>query len=155
MSAPAMTRKAVIILGVLLALPSLGWKQPAPDPLPSWNDGPAKRAVLDFISRTTTQGSKDLVPEDERIATFDNDGTLWVEQPMYTQMAFALDRVKQLAPSHPEWKDKQPFQAALAGDMKALAASGEHGLMELIMATHAGMTTDEFEKTTKNWLATA
>ena len=145
----------MIVLGVLLAVPSLGWKQPARDPLPSWNEGPAKKAVLDFISRTTTQGSKDFVPEDERIATFDNDGTLWVEQPVYTQLAFALDRVKQLAPSHPEWKDKQPFQAALAGDMKAVAASGERGLMELIMATHAGMTTDEFEKTIKAWLATA
>jgi len=150
-----MARKTVLALTVFLSLISASCAQTRPDPLPSWNEGPSKRAVLDFISRTTTRGGKDFVPEDERIATFDNDGTLWVEQPMYTQMAFALDRVKQLAPSHPEWKDQQPFQAALAGDMKAVAASGEHGLMELIMATHAGMTTDEFERTITNWLATA
>jgi hypothetical protein len=154
-SPSAVTRKAVLALAVFLVLISEGSTQTSPDPLPSWNDGSAKRAVLDFISRTTTQDSKDFVPEAERIATFDNDGTLWVEQPMYTQMAFALDRVKQLAPEHPEWKDKQPFQAALAGDMKTLAASGEQGLMELIMATHAGMTTEEFEGTIRDWLATA
>ena len=155
MPSSTVARKTALALAVFLILLTLGSTQTRTDPLPSWNDGPAKRAILDFISRTTTQGSKDFVPEDERIATFDNDGTLWVEQPMYTQMAFALDRVKQLAPSHPEWKDQQPFQAALAGDMKAVAASGEHGLMELIMATHAGMTTDEFERTITNWLATA
>src|SRR5215469_12611604 len=102
----AITRKTVLALAVFLVLMSEGSTQSSPDPPPSWNDGSAKRAVLDFISRITTQGSKDFVPEAERIATFDNDGTLWVEQPMYTQMAFALDRVKQLAPEHPEWKDK-------------------------------------------------
>ena len=103
----------------------------------------------------TTQGAPDFVPRAERIATFDNDGTLWVEQPMYVQLAFALDRVKALAPQHPEWKDKQPFKAVLEGDMKALAESGEQGLVELIMATHAGMTTDEFAKIVTDWLATA
>ena len=151
----AIARTAVPALAVFLVLISEASTHSRPDPLPSWNDGSAKKAVLDFISRVTTQNSKDFVPEAERIATFDNDGTLWVEQPMYTQMAFALDRVKQLAPEHPEWKDQQPFQAALAGDMKTLAGSGEQGLMQLVMATHAGMTTDEFEKTIRDWLATA
>src|SRR5262245_18608908 len=121
----ALARKAVLALAVFLVLISEASTQSSPDPLASWNDGSAKKAVLDFISRITTRNSKDFVPEAERIATFDNDGTLWVEQPMYTQMAFVLHRVKQLAPEHPEWKDKQPFQAALAGDMKTLAESGE------------------------------
>src|SRR5215471_7672279 len=114
----AIARTAVPALAVFLVLISEASTQSSPDPLPSWNDGSAKKAVLDFISRITTPNSKDFVPQAERIATFDNDGTLWVEQPTYTQMAFALDRVTQLAPEHPEWKDKQPFQAALAGDMK-------------------------------------
>ena len=103
----------------------------------------------------TTENSPDFVPEPERIAVFDNDGTLWVEHPMYTQLAFALDRVKTEAASHPEWKDTQPFKAALEGDMKALAAAGEKGLVELIMATHAGMTTGEFQKIVTDWIATA
>jgi hypothetical protein len=125
------------------------------DPLPSWNDGSAKKAILDFVARTTTQNSPDFVPTDERIATFDNDGTLWVEQPIYTQFLFALDRVKALAPQHPEWKTKQPFKAVLAGDMKALAASGEHGLLQLVGVTHSGMTTDEFSALVSQWIATA
>ena len=125
------------------------------DPLPSWNDGAAKRSIKDFVERVTREGSADFVPGAARIATFDNDGTLWVEHPMYTQMAFALDRVKALAPQHPEWKDKQPFKAALEGDMKALAASGERGMAELVMATHAGMTTKEFEKIVRDWFVTA
>src|SRR5215212_1577569 len=114
--------------------------------LPSWNDGPVKASITDFVARVTTQGGPDFVPEDQRIATFDNDGTLWVEQPMYVQLAFALDRVKALAPLHPEWKDKQPFKAVLDGDLKAAAASGERGVVELVAVTHAGMTTAEFEK---------
>jgi haloacid dehalogenase-like hydrolase len=125
------------------------------DPLPSWNDGPAKTSITDFVARVTTQGGADFVPVEQRIATFDNDGTLWVEQPMYVQLAFALDRVKAMAPLHPEWRDKQPFKAVLEGDMKTLAESGERGLVELIMATHAGMTTDEFAKIVTDWLATA
>ena len=125
------------------------------DPLPSWNDGATKASIIDFVARVTTQGGPDFVPPDQRIATFDNDGTLWVEQPMYVQLAFALDRVKAMAPQHPEWKTKQPFKAVLDGDMKALAASGEKGLVELIAATHAGMTTEEFEKIVTDWLATA
>jgi hypothetical protein len=100
---------------------------------------------MDFVARVTREGGPDFVPPVERIATFDNDSTLWVEQPMYTQIAFVLDRVKALAPQHPEWQDQQAFKAVLEGDLKALAASGEKGLMELLMATHDGMTTEEFE----------
>jgi phosphoserine phosphatase len=123
--------------------------------LPSWNDGPAKTSITAFVARVTTQGGPDFVPVEQRIATFDNDGTLWIEQPMYVQFAFALDRVKALAPLHPEWKDKQPFKAALDGDMWALAASGEKGLVEIIAETHAGMTAEEFAKIVSDWLATA
>jgi haloacid dehalogenase-like hydrolase len=123
--------------------------------LPSWNDGPTKASIIDFVARVTTQSGPDFVPVEQRIATFDNDGTLWVEQPMYVQLAFALDRVKAMAPMHPEWKDKQPFKSVLEDDMKALAESGERGLVEIIMVTHAGMTTSEFEKIATDWLATA
>ena len=125
------------------------------DELPSWNEGSAKESIVDFVQRVTTVGSKEFLPEPERIAVFDNDGTLWIEQPMYVQLAFALDRVKALAPDHPEWKDKQPFKAAIEGDLNTVAAGGEHALLELIMATHAGMTTDAFAQTTKDWLGTA
>lgn len=123
--------------------------------LPSWNDGPAKASIVEFVARVTAQGGPDFVPLDQRIAVFDNDGTLWCEQPMYVQLAFILDRVKAMAPLHPEWKDTQPFKAVLEGDLKALAASGERGMVELGMATHAGMTTAEFEKIVSDWLATA
>ncbi len=125
------------------------------DPLPSWNDGKAKQSILDFVAAVTREGSPDFVPAPQRVATFDNDGTLWVEQPMYTQLAFALDRVKALAPMHPEWANQQPFKAVLDGDMKALAAAGEHGLVELVMASHSGMTTEEFERIVKDWISTA
>lgn len=125
------------------------------DPLPSWNDTPSKQAIVEFVGRVTQSGGPDFVAPAERIATFDNDGTLWVEQPMYVQLAFALDRVKVMSPSHPEWKDKQPFKAVLDGDMKTLAESGERGLVELIMVTHAGMTTSEFTKIVTDWLANA
>jgi hypothetical protein len=124
-------------------------------PLPSWNDGPARRTILDFIERTTKTGGTEFIAEPDRIAVFDNDGTLWSEQPIYFQFAFALDRVKALAPEHPEWKTTQPFQAALAGDFKALAQTGEKGIVELMMATHAGLTTDEFAEIVSDWLATA
>jgi hypothetical protein len=125
------------------------------DPLPSWNEGAAKQAILSFVGAVTHEGSPDFAPPPERIATFDNDGTLWVEQPMYVQLAFAIDRVKALAPLHPDWKDKEPFKAVLEGDIRALAAAGEKGLVQLIMETHAGMTADEFTQIVKNWLATA
>ena len=125
------------------------------DPLPSWNEGQAKQAIVAFVTDVTREGSPDFVPEPERIATFDNDGTLWVEQPAYVQLVFALDRVKAMAPMHPEWKEKQPFKAVLEGDMAALAAAGEHGVVEIVAATHAGMTPDEFQQTVKEWLSTA
>lgn len=125
------------------------------DPLPSWNDGAVKTSITDFVARVTAQGGPDFVPVDQRIATFDNDGTLWIEQPMYVQFAFILDRVKALAPLNPGWKTKQPFKAVLDGDMKALAASGEKGLVTLMAVTHAGMTNAEFEKIVSDWLSTA
>ena len=125
------------------------------DPLPSWNDGPNKRAILGFVASVTTPGSVNFVPREERIATFDNDGTLWSEQPMYFQLIFTLDRVKELGPQHPEWQERQPFKAALEGDMKTVFSSGNHGLLELVMETHSGMTTEEFGQVVKDWLATA
>jgi phosphoglycolate phosphatase-like HAD superfamily hydrolase len=127
----------------------------APDPLPSWNDGAAKKSIIDFVARVTAQGSPDFVPPERRIATFDNDGTLWCEQPVYFQAAFAFDRVKAMTPEHPEWKTKQPFKAVLEHDMKALAESGEKGLLQIIGATHAGMTVDEFSKAVLEWIGTA
>jgi hypothetical protein len=129
--------------------------QTAADLLPSWNDGAAKQSIINFVTAVTREGSPDFVPVPQRIATFDNDGTLWCEHPMYVQLAFALDRVKALAPLHPEWKDKQPFKAVLEGDMKTLAESGERGLVELVMVTHAGMTNNEFARIVTDWLATA
>jgi phosphoglycolate phosphatase-like HAD superfamily hydrolase len=125
------------------------------DPLPSWNDGAARKAILDFVARTTAAGGADFVAIPERIAVFDNDGTLWTEQPMYFQLAFALDRVKALAPQHPEWKDREPFKSVLAGNMAGLAAAGEKGLLEIVAATHAGMTTEDFTKAVGDWIATA
>ncbi|MHC4373040.1 MAG: HAD family hydrolase [Planctomycetota bacterium] len=125
------------------------------DPLPSWNEGLAKEAIIEFVENTTSAGSSDYVEEADRIAVFDNDGTLWAEQPMYFQLAFVLERLVQLAPQHPEWKTEQPFRAALENDMKTLHTYGEEGLIKLLMATHAGMTTDEFEQIATDWLATA
>ena len=125
------------------------------DPLPSWNEGLAKEAIIEFVENTTSAGSSDYVEEADRIAVFDNDGTLWAEQPMYFQLAFVLERLVQLAPQHPEWKTEQPFRAALENDMKTLHTYGEEGLIKLLMATHAGMTTDEFEQIATDWLAIA
>jgi hypothetical protein len=127
----------------------------AKDPLPSWNEGPAKQSITAFVEKVTKADSPDFVPPEERIATFDNDGTLWCEQPMYFQLMFALDRVKALAPKHPEWKDKEPFASILKGDLRGALAGGEHGVLEILMSTHAGMTTAEFEQIVKDWLATA
>jgi phosphoserine phosphatase len=137
---------------IIAFLASVGLAQ---DPLPSWNDGHTKQAITRFVADVTRQGGSNFVPVDQRIATFDNDGTLWVEQPIYTQFVFAIARVKALAPQHPEWKQQQPFEAVLDGDMQALAASGERGIVQITMATHAGMKTDEFEKIVKNWIGTA
>lgn len=125
------------------------------DPLPSWNEGRAKKAMQDFVSAISTVGSADFVPTSERIATFDNDGTFWCEQPMYVQLAFALDRVKALSAKHPEWRQRQPFKAVLDNDLPTLAKGGEKGLVELVMATHAGMTTAEFEQIASDWIKTA
>ena len=127
----------------------------AADALPSWNDGKARQAIVDFVKRVTTKGGKDFVPFAARIAVFDNDGTLWAEQPIYFQFAFALDRVKALAPQHPEWKTKEPFASLLKGDLKTVLAGGERSLLEIVMATHAGMTTEAFEKIVRDWLASA
>jgi phosphoglycolate phosphatase-like HAD superfamily hydrolase len=124
----------------------------AADALPSWNDGKAKQSILAFVEKVTTPASPDFVPPAERIATFDNDGTLWTEHPMYTQLAFALDRIKALAPKHPEWKTTQPFKAVLDNDLKALAAGGEKRMVELVMASHAGMSTAGFEAIVTGWL---
>jgi len=128
---------------------------PAQKLLPSWNDGATKTAIVSFVEKVTTEGSPDFVPPDERIATFDNDGCLWCEQPMYVQLAFALDRVKALAPDHPEWKTTQPFKAVLENDLESLAAGGERGLVQVIGATHAGMTSAEFSAIASNWIESA
>ena len=140
------------------ASPALGastFQQDTADPLRSWNDGAAKRAIIAFVERVTTQGGPDYVPVPERIATFDNDGTLWSEKPVPFQVMFAFDRVKALAPKHPEWKTKEPFASLLEGDMAGVAATGEHGVLEIMTVTHTGMTTDEFSRTVQEWITTA
>jgi hypothetical protein len=127
----------------------------AADPLPSWNEGATKKAIVEFVGKVTQEGAPSFVAPAERIATFDNDGTLWAEQPMYFQLLFALDRVKALAPQHPEWKTKEPFASLLKGDVSKALAGGEKAIAEIVMATHAGMTTEEFEQIVKDWIATA
>ena len=145
------------IAGALLAVTIgfAGTPALADDPLPSWNEGAAKAAILAFVKDVTEEGGPRFVPVEERIAVFDNDGTLWAEKPMYVQAFFALDRVKTLAPEHPEWKDQEPFKSILAGDIKAALAAGDKALVELVMATHAGMSTAEFETIVSDWFATA
>ena len=143
------------VLAATLAVSLAGSVSAQTDPLPSWNEGAAKKAITDFVARVTAQGSPDFVPVDLRIATFDNDGTLWCEQPVYFQVAFAFDRLKAMAAQHPEWKTKQPFKAVLDGDMKALATSGQKGLLEIVAVTHTGMSVDDFEKIVLEWTATA
>jgi hypothetical protein len=128
---------------------------PATDPLASWNEGASKTAILDFVARVTRDGGPDFVPVPERIATFDNGGTLWPEQPVYFQVAFALDRVRALAPEHPEWKQKQPFKAILEGNLKAALAGGERAILAMMAATHVGNTTDEFAKIVTEWVGSA
>jgi phosphoserine phosphatase len=145
--------RSALASALLLAIPASALAQT--DPLPSWNEGPVKKSITDFVARVTTQGSPDFVPAEQRIATFDNDGTLWCERPFYFQMAFAFDRVKALAPQHPEWKTIQPFKALLQGDAKTAASAGEKGLLSVVAATHSGMTVTEFEKTVLEWLKTA
>ena len=153
----ALARRA--LLWGLLILVLFGFGSPPAlaqaNPLPSWNEGPAKSAIVDFVARVTRPGGPDYVAPEERIATFDNDGTLWAEQPLYFQLAFALDRIKALAPQHPEWNDTQPFKSVLKGDSKALEASGEKGLLQIVAATHAGITTDAFANIVDGWIKTA
>jgi phosphoserine phosphatase len=153
-----LSRRAMLSAFVALSglLPVSALAQTAmTDPLPSWNDTATKKAIVTFVERVTKQGSPDLVPPAERIATFDNDGTLWAEQPIYFQLAFALDRVKALAPMHPEWKDREPFASLLRGDLKGALAGGEAAIFEIVTVTHSGMTTDEFEKIVRDWITTA
>lgn len=146
-----LTSRLIVILAIVafFAVPAFS------DPLPSWNDGPAKKAIISFVERVTDPKSAEFVPPDLRVAVFDNDGTLWVEQPMYTQLAFALDRIRELAPSHPEWRDNPTLKAAIDGDLKRLGASGQAGLVELVMLTHAGMTPSAFQRIVVDWLAKA
>jgi phosphoglycolate phosphatase-like HAD superfamily hydrolase len=127
----------------------------AADPLPSWNDTAPKQSIVAFVEKVSKEGTPDFVPPAERIAVFDNDGTLWAEQPMYFQLFFAIERIKALAPQHPEWKEKEPFASLLRGDVKAALAGGEHALVQIVMATHAGLTTEEFEKVVSDWITTA
>lgn len=138
---------AVLVLAPLVAA--------AQQVLPSWNDGAAKQAIVEFVEGVTQEGGPKFVPVEDRIAVFDNDGTLWTEQPMYFQLAFILDRVKAMAPQHPEWKENEPFKSVLAGDLKGVAASGEKGLVELAMETHGNMTSEEFNTIVKDWFAAA
>lgn len=125
------------------------------DPLPSWNESPTKEAIINYVTSITTEGSSEFIPVSERVATFDNDGNLWSEQPAYFQLFFAIDRVKALAPEHPEWQKEQPYKSVLENDMKTLMSYGEHGLLEIVMASHTGNTVEEFEAIVKDWLATA
>ncbi|MES2708011.1 MAG: HAD family hydrolase [Verrucomicrobiota bacterium] len=141
--------------GVTLILLTLNLSALSADPLPSWNDTAPKKAIVRFVEKVTAEGSPDFVPLPERIATFDNDGTLWSEQPMYFQALFVFDRIKILAPQHPEWKTTEPFASLLKGDMKSVLAGGEKGILALLAATHTGMTTDEFEKSVNDWITTA
>ncbi|MDR7866539.1 MAG: HAD family hydrolase [Sporomusaceae bacterium] len=140
---------------ILLLLANTAFAAVPADPLPSWNDTATKKAIITFVEEVTRPGSPSFVPVAERIATFDNDGTLWPEQPMYFPEAFLYDRIKALAPSHPEWHDKQPVKAVLAGDLKTVHAGGYNTMLELVYATHAGYTTEEFAQTVKDWAATA
>lgn len=148
------TQLRMFAVAVALLLGGLAHAETS-EPLKSWNDGQAKRSIVDFVERVTKKGSPDYVAPDERIATFDNDGCLWSEQPLYFQFLFAIDRVKALAPQHPEWKTTEPYASLLKGDMQAVLAGGEHALLEIVMGSHAGMTTEEFEATVVDWIATA
>jgi len=150
-----MNRFLLVAITLGIALGVAGQAIAQSSALPSWNDGAAKNSITHFVARVTQQGGPDYVAPGERIATFDNDGTLWAEQPIYVQLAFALDRVRALAPLHPQWEKKQPFKAALEGDLESVMRGGEHAILELLMASHAGMTTEEFESTARDWIATA
>jgi len=145
--------RAAAFAATLLAAGSAALAQT--DPLPSWNDAAPKQAIVKFVADTTKEGAPGFFPPAERIAVFDNDGTLWAEQPMYFQFGFAIERVKAMAPDHPEWKEKEPYRSVLAGNMKGVLATGSKGLAELMAVTHSGMTTDEFAKRVADWATTA
>ena len=149
------TQYHLIAIALVCALAITTTIAQAADALPSWNDGAAKKSIIEFVAKVTEQDSPDFVPITERVAVFDNDGTLWAEQPMYFQFIFALDRVKALAPQHPEWKTKEPFASLLKGDVKGALAGGERAMLQIVMATHAGMTTEQFEKIVTDWITTA
>lgn len=157
MKSPAAFFRLSRVVGVTLCavLASFGAAHSQTDPFPSWNDGPAKQAIVTFVKETSDQASPKFVPPEDRIATFDQDGTLWVEHPLYAQAAFALDRVKALAPGHPEWKTAEPFKSVVAGDKTAMAKFSEQDWAHIIAATHAGMDTEAFFEITKQWLASA
>ena len=131
------------------------YEEKVKDPLVSWNEGATKQAIIDFVEKTTNQGSADFVEAKNRIATFDNDGNLWSEQPLYFQLLFAIDRIKAMAPDHPEWKTTDPYKSILEGNVEKALAGGTKAILELVMTTHSGMTTDEFSQVVKDWLATA
>ena len=148
-----MKRAICMVTPVAVVLSSL--TATADDSLPSWNNGATKARIVEFVESATTPGGRNFVPADDRIAVFDNDGTLWSEQPVYFQLAFAMDRVKALAPQHPEWKPTEPFKSVLAGDMQGVAASGHKGVAQIVAASHAGNTSEEFEQIVKDWVETA
>jgi len=152
---PAIHHPLVVCLRGMCLLLLFACTTFAVDPLPSWNDTAPKKAIIAFVEKVTKEGSPDFVSVPERIATFDNDGTLWAEQPLYFQFLFVIDRVKALAPEHPEWKEKEPFASVLKGDLKAVAASGEKGALTMLAVTHTGMTTEEFTQTVTEWITTA
>jgi hypothetical protein len=144
--------RILLPLCIMLATSPYAWSA---DDLQSWNDGPSKKSITDFVERVTKDGSADFIPVPERVAVFDNDGTLWAEQPLYFQLFFALDRVKAMAPDHPEWKTQEPFASLLKGDVKGALAGGEKAIMEIVMATHSGMSSDEFDAIVRDWVKTA
>jgi phosphoglycolate phosphatase-like HAD superfamily hydrolase len=154
---PRLARRCLTVLtfALLVLAAAHGAAVSQTDPLPSWNEGAAKKSITDFVARVTTQGSPDFVPVEERIATFDNDGTLWCEQPFYFQMAFAFDRVREMAPQHPDWKTKEPFRSLLKGDVATAAKAGEKGLLAVVAATHSGMTVPQFDAQVRDWIKTA
>lgn len=151
---PAIIKKILFVFSLACLVTAGAGSVHADGTLSSWNEGPAKDSILAFVADVTAEGGANFVPPAERIAVFDNDGTLWSEKPLYFQLLFALDRVKALAPGHPEWDDQEPFASLLKGDFETALAGGEHALLEIVMATHAGTTTEEFEKIVKEWMAT-
>ncbi|SNT11986.1 Phosphoserine phosphatase [Tardiphaga sp. OK246] len=152
-----LTRRFVLFLLLLVGISGhdVQTANAQTDPLPSWNDGPPKKAIIDFVTRVTTQGGPDFVPSAERVATFDNDGTLWPEQPVYFQMAFALDEIQRMAPQRPEWRQKEPFKSLLQGDMKGFARFGKSGVLDIVAASHTGMTTEVFRQNVLDWTSKA